>query len=204
MEGCCILWGISERLCVWKGKRTTWSRISQAQKSRLPICSHQHLWCRYISNRHVITMVCQTLVETPSQENMSCSSFITVFSTENHCFSSSSCYFLFFFFLNSFLLWRRVLKNTFNSKAFLFIDETGEYMKSVESFLYHYCGAWVRSWFLCLSGLCFWFCKAEMVYLEEGGGVCADLSLCNPLGLIELHQPWIWLSIVHVLSGICR
>lgn len=75
--------------------------------------------------------------------------------------------FLFFFKLVSSS--SKAFKNPFNSKAFLFVYETCGYVKSVESFLFHHCGACVRSWFLCLLGLCFWFCKAETVYLERGG-----------------------------------
>lgn len=177
MEGCCVLRGISDHPCVWKGKPTTWSRISQAQKSEVPTCSHQHLWCQSNNNRYVITVVCQTLVQTLSQENTSCSSFITVFSKKKSLlFLPFMFLFLFFFKLVSSS--SKAFKNAFNSKAFLFVYETCGYVKSVESFLFHHCGACVRSWFLCLLGLCFWFCKAETVYLERGGKcVCKSVPL---------------------------
>lgn len=95
---------------------------------------------------------------------------------KSHCFSYPSCSFSLFFKLISSSL--KAFKNAFNSKAFLFVYETCGYVKSVESFLFHHCGACVRSWFLCLLGLCFWFCKAETVYLERGGKcVCKSVPL---------------------------
>lgn len=80
-------------------------------------------------------------VQTLSQENMSCSSFITVFSTKKVTAFPTLPPLLFFFKLVSSS--SKAFKNTFNSKAFLFVYETCEHMESVESFLFHHCGACV-------------------------------------------------------------
>lgn len=125
MEGCCVLRGISDHPCVWKGRQTAWSRISQAQKSEVPTCSHQHLWCRSNNNRYVITVVCQMPVQTLSQENTSCSSFITVFSTKKSLLFLPFM-FLFSFFSNWFLLLWRLLKMHLIQKLFyLFMKPVG-------------------------------------------------------------------------------
>lgn len=101
---------------------------------------------------------------------------------KSHCFCYPSC--TFSAFSNWYLL-RRLFKLCLIQKlSSLFMKPVSTW--KVWSFLFHHCGACVRSWFLCLLGLCFWFCKAETVYLERGGKcVCKSVPL-QPSGVTSV------------------
>lgn len=125
MEGCCVLRGISDHPCVWKGKPTTWSRISQAQKSEVPTCSHQHLWFRLIITGMLLQWFVKRWFRPWARKTQVAHHSSLCSARKSRCFSYPSCSF-FSFFSNWFLLLRRLLKMHLIQKlSYLFMKPVG-------------------------------------------------------------------------------